>query len=194
MITKEKNKGNIPLDEKILNKYSSAREIFDNTHKSLLFDMEIKLYNIPEIKNINVKKLKVFEAKNLANNIFYKYHSKNTFINNNNKIVVNKNGINESIVKIYHNRFQRDYMLEHLIIFSNLGKVIENAKLVSQTMERKNRTGILYWNYYLDNLYINNKLFTIEFEVRSLDNGQNQYRIQRIEIGKKKQAMRGQGR
>lgn len=61
-------------------------------------------------------------------------------------------------------------------------------------MKEKNRIGILYWNYYLDNLYINNRLFIIEFEVRTLDNGQNQYRIQRIEISKKKQAMRGQGR
>lgn len=194
MITKEKNKGSIPLNKNILNKYSSARKIFDSTSNSLSSNTEIKLFNIPEIKNINAKNLKVFEAKNLANNIFDKYHGKNTFINDGNKIVVNKNGINESIVKIYHNRLQRDYMIEHLIIFSNLGKVIENAKLISQTIERKNRTGILYWNYYLDNLYINNRLFIIEFEVRTLDNGQNQYRIQRIEISKKKQAMRGQGR
>ena len=194
MITKEKNKGNIFLDDKLLNKYSSARDIFDNASNSLSTYVEIKLYNIPEIRNINVKNLKVFEAKNLANNIFDKYHSKNIFINNDNKIVVSRNSINESIVKIYHNRFQRDYILEHLIIFSNLGKVIENAKLVSQTIERKNRIGILYWNYYLDNLYINNRLFIIEFEVRTLDNRQNQYRIQRIEISKKKQAMRGQGR
>lgn len=137
MITKEKNKGNIFLDDKLLNKYSSARDIFDNASNSLSTYVEIKLYNIPEIRNINVKNLKVFEAKNLANNIFDKYHSKNIFINNDNKIVVSRNSINESIVKIYHNRFQRDYILEHLIIFSNLGKVIENAKLVSQTIERK---------------------------------------------------------
>lgn len=73
-------------------------------------------------------------------------------------------------------------MIEHLIIFSKLGMIIERAILVNQIYERKNRRNILYWNYYFDNIYINDKKYIVEFEIRSIDIGLNQYRIQRLEI------------
>lgn len=183
MITKEKNKGNIPLDGKLLNRYLTVRAIFDDAENILKCkDKIIKLFDIEYIRNIDLNNLRISNAKTLANDIFNKYHDKNYFFNNNSKIIVSKSGINESIEKIYNNRIQRDYMIEHLIVFSKLGEVIENAKLVNQIYERKNRENTLFWNYYIISIYINTKLFIIEFEVRSMHDGENHYRLQRLEL------------
>lgn len=182
MITKEKNKGNIPLDIRILNKYSGAREIFDNANQILKNKkITIKVNNISEIKNLDLDMLKIGNLKNLAYEIFNKYHTKNMFKNKDKLITVTKHGIEESIEKIYNNFNQRKLLKEHLIIFSCLGDIIENAYLVNQTRERKNRKDLLYWSYYLDNLLINDIKLFLEFDVRSMEDGSNQYRIQRLE-------------
>lgn len=126
--------------------------------------------------------MKIEELKKLAYNIFHKYHLTTSFLNDNKEIIVSKSGINESIQKIYVSKLQRDLLKEHLTIFSKLGIIIENAILVNQILERKNRVGILHWNYYIIPVMINSKIFILEFEVRSIDNGCNQYRIQRLEL------------
>lgn len=185
MQTKEKVKqvkGNIPLDNELLNKYENVSRIFNTTEKMLKENKKIKIYNIFELTNLDLSVMKAEKIKKLANKIFSTYHSINIFVNDNNKILVSKNGINESVQKIYNARAQRDLLKEHLIVFANLGIIIENSILVSQTLERKGRNEILYWNYYLDSLYIDDKLYVLEFEVRSMNNGQNQYRIQRLEL------------
>lgn len=69
----------------------------------------------------------------------------------------------------------------NLKVFSDLGDIIENATLVNQTKETKNRSNINSWNYYFDGLNINNELYHLEFDVRSLDTGENQYRVQRLQ-------------
>lgn len=175
-------KGNIPLDNKLLNKYANVKGIFDDASRILSESDEIKIHYCPELIYVNISNIQIFEAKLIANMIFNKYHMKNIFINEDNKIIVSKKGINESIVKIYHNRVQRDLLKEHLTVFANLDIVIKSAKLVSQTLERKGRHETIYWNYYLDKLYINNKCYFLEFEVHSMKNGQNQYRIQLLEL------------
>lgn len=175
-------KGNIPLDNKLLNKYANVKGIFDDASRILSESDEIKIHYCPELIYVNISNIQIFEAKLIANMIFNKYHMKNIFINEDNKIIVSKKGINESIVKIYHNRVQRDLLKEHLTVFATLDIIIKSAKLVSQTLERKGRHETIYWNYYLDKLYINNKCYFLEFEVHSMKNGQNQYRIQRLEL------------
>lgn len=185
MQTKEKVKqvkGNIPLDNELLNRYASVKYMFEDASRILSESDEIKIYYCPEIIYVNISTIQIFDAKLIANRIFNKYHMKNIFINDGNKIIVSKKSINESIVKIYHNRVQRDLLKEHLAVFANLEIIIKNAKLVSQTLERKGRRETIYWNYYLDKLYINDKCYFLEFEVRSMNNGQNQYRIQRLEL------------
>lgn len=67
-----------------------------------------------------------------------------------------------------------------------MGKIIENAILVSQAKERKNRDDLLYWNYYLDNLIINGRKYFLEFDVRSMEDGYNQFRVQRIILKQEK--------
>lgn len=182
MITKEKNKGNIPLDDKLLNKYSGAREIFDNANQILKNKkITIKTNNISEIKNLDLDMLKIGNLKNLAYEIFSKYHTKNMFKNKDRFITVTKHGVEESVEKIYNNFNQRKLLKEHLIIFSCLGNIIESAYLINQTRERKNHKDLLYWSYFLDNLQINNIKFFLEFDVRSMEDGSNLYRIQRLE-------------
>lgn len=188
MIVKEKHNTksyqNIPINKKIFNKYKSVREIFDS--EKIVYKNKIKLNKkIIELKKYNLTKLSLKDLKKLANFIFNKYNISNEFINNDSIIIVSKSGINESVEKIYFNNRQRKLLKEHLQIFSVLGNIIENATLVNQIKEVKNRNDIYYWNYYIDGLIINNKEYKMEFDVRSMQDGQNQYRIQRIEKTKK---------
>lgn len=188
MIVKEKHNTksyqNIPINKKIFNKYKSVREIFDS--EKIVYKNKIKLNKkIIELKKYNLTKLSLKDLKKLANFIFNKYNISNKFINNDSVIIVSKSGINESIEKIYFNNRQRKLLKEHLQVFSVLGNIIENATLVNQIKEVKNRNDIYYWNYYIDGLIINNKEYKMEFDVRSMQDGQNQYRIQRIEENKK---------
>ena len=179
IIEKSITKGNIPINNKLLNKYITTDEIFKYEKN---YEINIIINDVELIKEINICELSIEEIKKKANEIFNKYHYDKIFINNNNHILVSKNGINESIQKIYFNRKQRELLLEHLLVFSSLGKIIEEAKLVNQAKERKNRKKYNSWNYYIDGLIINNKKYLLEFEVASLDSGENQYRIQRLKM------------
>lgn len=179
MVTKLKNKGNIPVDKKLLSKYDSVKRIFKNTNLDKNY---IKMIDIPNFNKFNLDSIKIEEFKKLCNSIFNEYNNVNYFLNNGNKIYVSKSGINESAQKIFNNRLQRNYIKEHLIVFANLNLVIENAILVNQVLEHKSRSDIFYWNYYVTYISIANNLYVVEFEVRSMLDGQNQYRIQRLEI------------
>lgn len=179
IIEKSITKGNIAINNNLLNKYTTTDEIFKYEKN---YEINIIINEVKLIKQININELSVKETKKIANEIFNKYHYDTVFINNKNKIIVSKNGINESVQKIYFNRKQKDLLLEHLLIFSGLGKIIEEAKLVNQAKERKNRKKYNSWNYYIDGLIINDKKYLLEFEVASLDSGENQYRIQRLKL------------
>lgn len=180
-------KGNIPIDDELLNKYSTVREMFDN--EVVNYDGKINLNkNLQELKYVDLSNIKIEDLKGLARDIFYKYNSTNTFNNNGNIITVNNNGINESIEKIFNNRKQRNLLKEHLLVFSDLGDIVEHAKLSNQTDNKKKNPDINYWNYYLDGLEIKGKKYKLEFDVRSMQDGQNQYRVQRLELDEKKQA------
>lgn len=68
-----------------------------------------------------------------------------------------------------------------MVVFSNLDDIIESATLINKTKQTKNRSNINSLNYYFDELNINNELYYLEFDVRSLDTGENQYRVQRLQ-------------
>ena len=179
-------KGNIPINENLLNKYSNVKDIFDNESSNFDGKVEVKS-NIPELDNVDISSLNSKDAKALAYEIFNKYNSKSTLTNNGNKITVSKSGINESVEKIFASANQRKLLAEHFKVFSDLGDIIENATLVNQTRETKNRKYINSWNYYFDGLVIDNVKYDLEFDVRSLDSGENQYRVQRLQEKTKKQ-------
>lgn len=180
MHTKEKLKV-ISIDSKILNKYPTVKEIFS---KNKYFKNNLEAIKVHNIKSniLNLKEIKIENFKKLCNFIFNQYHNINYFYNNDNKIYVSKAGINESAQKIFNNREQREYIKEHLIVFANLGIIINKATLINQTLEHKKRDNILHWSYYVCKIQIKNKIYILEFDVRSMKNGLNQYRIQRIEL------------
>lgn len=181
----KQTKGNIPINQELLNKYSTVREMFDN--EAVNYDGKVNLNtSLQELKYIDLSNIKVEDLKSLARDIFYKYNNKNKFNNNGNIIIVNNSGINESIEKIFNNRKQRNLLKEHLQVFSDLGDIIEHAKLVNQSTEIKNRKNINSWSYYFDGLNINDKIYKLVFDVRSMDNGENQYRVQRLELDTRK--------
>lgn len=165
-------KGNIPINNKLLNKYNSAEEIF-KCEKSKSKNKIFVKNDIKELNNINLSNMKIKEIKNLAYHIFGNHHTNLEFINAGNKILVNRSGLNESIEKIYYNRLQRELLEEHLLIFAKLGKIIERAILVNQVYERKNRIKYNSWNYYVEGIIISNKEYILEFEVVSMSNGKN---------------------
>lgn len=168
------SKGNIPINKKLLNKYSNVGEIFNNETNDFN-----NLTNISTF-NINIKEKNITEVYHLATKLFKSNHKRNTFINNGNEIKVTNQDIKESINKIANDKMQNKYLKEHLVIFTDLGNIIQNARLVNQTIENKNRLKYNIWNYYFNGLKINNILFDLEIDVVSRSDGENHYRIQRL--------------
>ena len=178
ILEKRSTKGNIPINNKLLNKYNNVREIFDSTKNNFKNFIEVS-YNLKI--DIDIENIRIEEIKKLANDIFSQNHQDNIFLNDNNKILVSKSGINESIEKICNNYNQRELLKEHLKVFSKLGEIIEHAELVSQVLEKKGREKYNNWNYYIDGILIDDVEYVLEFEVVSMSNGENHYRVQRIE-------------
>ena len=173
-------KGNIPIDYSLFGKYKSVSEIFDKELHNNNYVINI-IVNLPEIIDINLNKLKRDEASKLAYNIFKRYHKYNYFLNNGNNIIVSKSGIDESIQKIYGSKNQRKNLIEYFKVFSSLGIIIEHATLVNQIKECKDRKNIIFWNYYFTKIIIDEKIYILEFDVRSMDSGENQFRVCRIQ-------------
>lgn len=173
-------KGNIPINQELLNKYNNVSEMINKNVNKYDGKVDVKR-SIAELNNIDLNSMSQNELSNLAINIFEKYNSSNTFINDGNKIMVTRSGIKESINKILYNKNQKQYLKEHLQVFSDLGDIIESATLVSQTTEGKSRENNKIWNYYLNGLNINDNNYLFEFDVVSRQNGENHYRVQRLE-------------
>ena len=169
----------IPIDNSLLNKYESYKEIFqkEKANKTVYINNTIK-----ELNGIDVNSMSVNELRKLARVIFHNYHNTNIFYNNDNKITVTNNGINESIQKLFYNEEQKNYLLEHLKIYSELGKIIEKSKLVNQVIENKGRWKYKYWNYYVCNAVINNKKYLVEIDVVTTIDKINNYRVHRLNI------------
>lgn len=168
-------KGNIPINENLLNKYSNVKDIFSNER--------INQDGIVSVKNVDfdLTNKKATDIYHIAADLFSNNHANNVFINDGNKIIVTNQDIKESINKIYNDRLQKKYLNEHLSVFTDLGDVISNAKLVNQTPEGKGREKYNLWSYYYSGLKINNELYNFEFDVVSRNDGENHYRLQRIE-------------
>ena len=177
---KTTTKTNIAINKELLNKYNNVTELInDNINK---YNKKINIKNNrSELNDININNMNQNELSNLAIKIFEKYNTSNSFYNENNKITVTRSGIKECINKIIYNKNQKQYLKEHLQIFFNLEVIIESAKLSSQTIEKKSRENNKTWNYYLIHLNINGDNYLFEFDVVSRQNGENHYRVQRLE-------------
>ncbi len=169
-------KGNIPIVPELLNRYKSVNEIFEyeNVYKNFLtLDDNI-------LAGINLTDCSISDIKSMSIDLFFNNHLIKSFILDESVIIVTKSGIRESIENIYRSRRQRDYLREHLIIIYNLDKVIQNACLVNQCAEKKGREKYNSWNYYVVHLLISGRLYVLEFEIASMNNGENHYRVQNL--------------
>ena len=175
---------NIPVNKKLLNKYSNVKEMVINEINNNIENINIESY-ICELDNINIDVMTKNELSKLAIEIFEKYNMGNVFVNDGNRIMISRGDVKESLNKIFYNSNQKLFLKEHLNIFSKLGKIIEYSQLSSQTLESKSREYNNIWSYYLINLTINNRRYLFEFDVVSRINGENHYRVQRLVETKK---------
>ena len=179
-------KGNIPIYKELLNKYNNVNELMNTEINNYDGKVHVKdVSQINELKNVNLANMDQTSIYHLATNIFDKYNNTNTFENDGNKIVVSHTDIKESINNIYNGN-QKKYLKEHLQVFSDLGDIIESATLSSQSIEakkeiQKSHRGNKVWSYYLNGLKINSDTYLFEFDVVSRENGENHYRVQRMQ-------------
>ena len=172
-------KSNNLQKQNVKNKYSSMKELMEKENSN--YDGNIKIVN--NISGIdNVGNLNNSQLYHKAVDIFNSTHNKNEFINNGKTIIVSNSDIKESINKIYTNKLQNKYVKEHLQVFSDLGDIIEQSKLVNQVSELKERKSNKVWSYYINGLDISGTKYFFEFDVVSKEDGKNHYRVQRLEI------------
>ena len=180
------NKGNIPINKEVFNKYDNVKDMMNSEINNYDGKLNVKdASQISELNNIDLSKLDKTAVYHLATSIFDKYNSTNHFNNDGNKIIVSHADIKESIKNIYNDN-QIKYLKEHLQAFSDLGDIIESATLSSQGIENKKNVQSAHqhnniWSYYLNGLKINGDTYLFEFDVVSRDNGENHYRVQRIQ-------------
>ena len=171
-------KGNMPIDNKLFNKYNNVELIFKQgtVKRATRITPRISETNLLKVKTMSENEVYHLAVKIVKNN-----NDKNIFLNNKQRIIISNGDIKESINKIYRSKFQRIYLLEHLEIFANIKTVIKNATLVSQSTETKNRVDNTIWSYYLTSIIINKTRYLVEFDVISRKDGENHYRVQRIQ-------------
>ena len=167
----------IKADDKYLNKYTNTSEILNNGSNKINY----------EIKDVNVTKGNISrdEAKTIAKNAYFDNNVGPAY-NNGEKILVSKSDISESIAKIYSNSQQSELIHEHLLVMKHLNEIISKAEKISQSSEKKSDNQVTHqhnilWTYYLDGIKINGEDYKVVFDVVSRDDGENHYRLQRLE-------------
>lgn len=162
------------LDPKLLNKYKNSSKIF----KSQFSDNYLVIKNKIPFYKLNLENIK--NVKIIAKQIYTKYNNTQNFDKDNNLILVTKSGIDEIITKIFQSREQINLIKEHLVILSNLNVIIKKAKLINQAFENKGREKYILWNYYYICLKIKEDFYNLEFDVVSMSNRENHYRVQKL--------------
>lgn len=173
------NKENIPINKDLLNKYANVRSIFTEIRNNC--NNEIKIRNNIDISNINLSNLKSQKMYSYSKIIFSQSHCTNEFYNNGNKIIVSNRDIKHIITYIYKTPEQKNMLFQHLCVFSNLKNIIEHATLISQSGSNNIEGEENSWHYYYNNLDINGNNYTLVFDIVSRQNGENHYRVQRME-------------
>ena len=114
-----------------------------------------------------------------AKSVFSKI-GKSVFKNNGENIYVSNGDIKESIAKTVRNEQQKQLLSEHMEIFSNLDKIIENGELIAKGNETKGRSQFNNWDYYATPVKIDGENYIVEFDTVVRDNKQKHFRLERI--------------
>lgn len=175
----KQTKGNVPINQELLNRHSNVRSIFEEIKNK--YNGEVQIDNDIDVSNIELLKLKPQEMYSYAKDIFSQHHDTNEFYNDGNKIIVSNRDIKHTVTYIYKTPGQKNMLEQHLYVFSDLGDIIEHATLINQSGSSDVGTEENSWHYYYDNLDIKGEKYTLVFDVVSRNNGENHYRVQRLE-------------
>lgn len=102
------------------------------------------------------------------------------FKNNNDNIIVTNEDIKESIAKTVRNTEQKKLLAEHIEVFNNLDKIIENGTKIASSTENKNRTKYQGWDYYATPIKIDGNNYIVEFDTVLRQDGEKHFRLERI--------------
>lgn len=153
--------------------YDYANKIKDNFNTTI--NIETNKTKIP-VDYSQQPQTTIFQK---AKEVFSKI-GKNIFQNNGDNIYVSNGDIKESIAKTVRNIEQKKLLAEHIEIFSNLDRIIENGTLIAKGNETKGRSEYKKWDYYATPIKINGDNYIVEFDTVLRDNGQKHFRLERI--------------
>lgn len=115
------------------------------------------------------------KAKQEFNNI-----GKNIFKNNKDIIYVSNGDIKECVAKIVRNTEQKRLLSLHMLLFSNLDRIISKGIKIASAKETKGRYQNLKWDYYIVFIVINRKKYIVEFDTLLRERNEQHFRLQRI--------------
>ena len=144
-------------------------------------NIDSNVINKNDLAPVNYLNANQGTLKNKAKELF-KQIGRKVFKNQNEQIYVTNTDISKSIENTLKEKEQNKYLKENLAVFSQLDKVIENAKEISSSeFDYKKRDKYSNYKYYVSNAYIDGNPYVVEFDTR----------LQEGETGKKE---RPQGR
>ena len=153
--------------------YDYANSIKNNFQTSI--NIQTNKSNIP-IDYSTQSQTTIF---NKAKEVFSKI-GRSVFKNNGEDIYVSNSDIKESIAKTVRNANQKRFLAEHIEVFQNLDKIIENGQIIARGSETKARSQYQSWDYYATPITIDGQNYIVEFDTVLRDNGQKHFRLERI--------------
>ena len=136
---------------------------------------------------LNYNKVGQSTLSNIAKRLFNNLH-KNVLNNKTEKIYVTNSDINESIAQTLKNPDQKALLKDNLSVFSQLDKIIENAKEIksseTEIADNKSRTQYKDYKYYYTQAYIDGEQTWIQFDTRvqkgTTGKDERHFRLERI--------------
>lgn len=179
----DQNSINVPIinRNKNINSYQNINEAmyeFANNIKDN-FETNINIKTNKSTVPVDYSTQSQTSIFNKAKSVFSKI-GKNVFKNNGENIYVSNSDIKESIAKTVRNTNQKKLLAEHIEVFENLDKIIENGQVIARGSEMKGRSQYKNWDYYATPITINGENYIIEFDTVLRDNGQKHFRLERI--------------
>ena len=153
--------------------YDYANSIKDNFQTNI--NIQTNKSNVP-IDYSTQSQTTIF---NKAKEVFSKL-GRSVFKNNGEDIYVSNSDIKESIAKTVRNTNQKRFLAEHIEVFQNLDKIIENGQIIARGSETKARSQYQNWDYYATPITIDGQNYIVEFDTVLRDNGQKHFRLERI--------------
>ena len=158
---KDNFESNIEIDTKVVDETSSIPLNYSKAGQSTLSNIAKKLFNALGKKSLH---------------------------NKSEKIYVTNSDINESIAQTLKNPSQKILLKENLSVFSQLDKIVENAKEIENSntsiSDNKGRTQYSNYKYYYTHAYIDGEKSWIQFDTRvqkgTTGQEERHFRLERI--------------